>query len=188
MNRVEKFKLNAAKAYEFARGVLVEKNDKLVYIYARATHALTGGTRYLNLDLAHKPIKRKKLNPTEQKVFIGSPTYAYKYAWKFKERLTKEVEHDFLNTITETNLPLVLNYCKMFGLTVPESFHNFAIITAAMPSKDEESLKRMRKSKRYLSNIDKNKKAAKEIINLFIANGWVKEEESVKDLLEKLNK
>jgi len=183
MNRVEKFKLNAKKAYDFARGALVVKNgDKLVYCYQRIP-----GKGYLFKNYNPEQHKRK-LTSQEQKVFISNLIYAYKYAWKLKERLAPEVEDVFLNTLTEENLPYVLNYCKIFKLPVPENFHNFAIMTAAIEMPGAVSKKRSKRSKRYLSNLDKNKKIAKDAIDLFIANGFAKEEDSLKDLLERLSK
>jgi|694.fasta_scaffold63297_11 hypothetical protein len=184
MNRILKYNLNAKNAYEFARGSLVThpKNpNKLVYIYKRDKN----GYCFKTLSRECKP---KELTDEEQKIFIDNSEWAYKYAWRLNKRLCKEVEDNFFSIVTEENLPRVLYYCKIFNLSVPESFHNFATMSAATlndSNLDKKQKIKKRKSKRYIGEFQKNKDIAKRLINLFIANEWISEDETVKQLLEK---
>jgi hypothetical protein len=183
MNRIQKYKLNARNAYEFACGRLVEdlKSNKLIYIYKRNKqgYVLSGKNRTISL---------KELSEDEQKIFINSPEWGYKYAWKFKKRLFKEVENNFLSIITKENLPRVLYYCKIFKMSVPETFHNFAIMSAAINTSPNDSKSKIqeKKSKRYIRDFERNKIITKNTIALFIANEWINERDTIKEALEKL--
>ena len=185
INRIELYDLDAKKAYEYARGALVvdpNNPSKLVYIYKRVMK--NGKWSWVNSNHA---MTKKYFSDEEQKVFIDAPEFAYKYAWKLNSRLCKEVEDNFFSMVTEQNLPRVLYYCKIFKLTVPECFHNFATMSAANlnNASDRVQKTRLRKSKRYIRDFERNKKITKSTLESYIANGWMSENNTIKDVLEK---
>lgn len=182
INRVKYYNLDAKKAYEFARGALYPKKGKLVYVYQRVDKK--GQYKYPHV----KKIEKTKLSPDEQEVFLDNPLYAFKYAKKVNTRLCQKVEDNFFNQVTDNNVPNVIYYCKLFGIPVPENFHNFAIVSAAFAGGDTKQ-KRIhhRKNKRYLEEFEKNKKICKKIINTFVENGWISKEDNIEKLLSNLD-
>lgn len=190
INRIQLHNLDAKKAYEYARGALVNhpsNPSKLVYIYKRVKVGANGKGNGYAWAVGDRAMSPKKLSDEEQKVFLNNPEFAYKYAWKLNTRLCKEVEDNFFSIVNEHNLPRVLYYCKIFKIPVPECFHNFATMSAAGLSNSPDKIQkiRSRKSKRYIRDFERNKKITKSTLQLYLANGWLSESDSLKEVIGK---
>ena len=149
INRIQLHNLDAKKAYEYARGALVNhpsNPSKLVYIYKRVKVGANGKGNGYAWAVGDRAMSPKKLSDEEQKVFLNNPEFAYKYAWKLNTRLCKEVEDNFFSIVNEHNLPRVLYYCKIFKIPVPECLQQclllvFQILQTKFKKLDLEKVK-----------------------------------------------
>lgn len=186
-NRVEKYKLNAKKAFEFAAGFreVISGKDRTRRIYG----SKAGRPSY-------ESNKKTELSSEEQKVFINDAEYAYRYSVKLmNRRLDLEVENDVLRLASTTEqIKYAIEYCNHFGVALPSALHNRILMESAVPQnkddlrwKDRWKLQRAeRKQKKYLEKFQSQKKDFKIILEGLMKNNNLTEANTIKELIESM--
>lgn len=188
MNRVDEYKLNAKKAYEFACGLreVITGKSKTRRIYGKKPGRPT-----------FKPSKINELSSEEQKIFVQGAEYAYRYSVKLVgKRLDQQVEEDLLNKVeSPEDIKFAIEYCKFFNLALPTSLHNRILMQTAMPI-DKSNMrwsdryaieKSERKQKKYLKELNQHKKSFAMMLNGIIKENKLSERDTIGDLLKLIN-
>ncbi len=188
-NRVEKYNLNAKKAFEFAAGL------RIVITGKNRTKRIYG--KYRGRPKESKVKLENELTPEEQKALISTPEYAYRYSVKLaNKRLPEEVENEFFSTVnSEIDVKYAIDYCSHFDIALPVCLHNRVLIQSAIPS-NKDGLRFMerykieraeRKQKKYLQKFQEHKNGFKIILTGVMRDNNLTEENSIKDLLQSFN-
>lgn len=176
MSVVKKYKLDAKKAFEFARG-----NRVIVSDYR--TRSLRRSESAAKIELSNE----------DQEIFLTDYYYAYRYAKHFKKRLCEQVEEKFFqNASNELDVKYCIDYCAIFDMVLPENLLNRTLMQSAVPSSIEgmNRLERrnlriaQRKQKRYLSEFQEKKKNFKILLERIIKDNNLSENHTIKDLME----
>lgn len=186
-NRVEKYKLDAKKAYEFAAGLreIIPGKDRTRRVYG----SKAGRPSY-------ESNKRNELSAEEQKIFVNDAEYAFRYAVKLMGRkLDSEVESDFLNATHDSKqIKYAIEYCNFFGIALPSSLHNRILMESAVPTNKDgmtwreryELQKSERKQKKYLQKFQGQKKDFKIILEGLMKNNNLTELNTIKELIDSM--
>jgi len=184
-NRVEKYKLNAKKAFEFAGGFreVIPGRDRTRRIYGKKA----GRPEYT---------KKIELNSEEQLVLLLDLEYAYRYSVKLMgKRLAEEVEEKFLSQAeTVLDVKYAIEYCNRFEIALPSCLHNRILMHSAVPVdkkgmawRERYQIERSeRRQKKYLVKFQEQRKSFKIILEGIIKENNLHESNTIKDLLDSI--
>lgn len=181
INRVEKFRLNAKRAFEYAAGEREEIKGKNKTIKT----------------IRYSRTLKNELNEEEQKVFQNNPEYAYKYSVVLsKKRLCSQVENKFLEDAnTNQEIKYAIKYCNFFNIALPICLHNKILLQAAMPA-DSQGLTYYQKvqkriaekaRKKYLIKFQQQKKDFLIFLDGLVKNNNLNENSTIKDIITLLD-
>lgn len=182
-NRVEKYKLNAKKAYEFAAGLRIEipSKNRTKRVYKKSSPGRP------SLSLVNE------LSPIEQKIFIENSEFGLKYAKLSKSRLDKEVENQLLSSVAGAkNTKYAIEYCNLFEIALPYCLHNKILMQTIVPEKKDNLSWRERyevgaaerKQKKYLKLFQDQKKSFKIYLEGLMKNNNLTENNTIKELID----
>jgi hypothetical protein len=182
-NRVEKYKLNAKKAYEFAAGLRIENADKNK---TKRVYGKKPGRPSLSLI--------NKLSADEQKVFIENCEFGFRYAKLSNSRLEKEVEYELLSSVSGVKIKWAIEYCNLFEISLPSCLHNKILMQTVLPEGKNNLNWRERyqsgvverKQKKYLKLFQDQKKSFKIYLEGLMKNNNLTEDNTIKELIESM--
>jgi len=189
INKIEKYKLNAKKAYEFAAGFRVVNGENKTKRVHRKKCAGRPSCRNGTGHALHN-----ELNSEEQKVFLGNCEYGFRYSLSLsKSRLAEDVEKALFEQVkTPKEIKYAIEYCNTFEISMPTCLHNKILMQTVIPAQTDglnwkaryEVKSAERKQKKYLEKFQNQKKSFKIYLEGLMKNNNLCDSNTIKELID----